>query len=374
MPPRRRSKKRVSRQHQRRAAAIVGATVLVALAGLAFAAFTAWSYPRRPHRAGDARPVKLIIGRGMSAGQIAQALAEQQLIARPAWFRFYATERGAAQKIKPGQYTLTAGQSPSQILDALVAGIPDEEVTVTIPEGKNLLEVAALLEEAGVCKSDELLREARSPVLLGKLGVPGDSCEGYLFPDSYKFRPATPAAKVIGRLVKRAKEVYAELRLQHKAGLAALQKTYRFDDHQVVLMASLVEKETGAPEERPRIAGVFLNRLRLPTFKPHLLQTDPTIVYGCTVPLERSEACQKFEGRIRRIHLDDPDNPYNTYTHEGLPPGPICNPGRAALEAVMKPDQTPYLYFVSKNDGTHQFSKTLQEHTAAVDKYQRSGG
>ena len=133
-------------------------------------------------------------------------------------------------------------------------------------------------------------------------------------------------------------------------------------------MASLVEKETAQPAERPRIAGVFLNRLKLPTFVPHRLETDPTIVYGCTVPVKKSAACKKFEGRIRKMHLTDEDNPYNTYTHEGLPPGPISNPGRAALEAVLKPDATPYLYFVSKNDGTHYFSKTRAEHEAAVEQ------
>ena len=104
---------------------------------------------------------------------------------------------------------------------------------------------------------------------------------------------------------------------------------------------------------------------------PHVLQTDPTIVYGCTVPKEKSAACAQFEGRIRRIQLTDKDNPYNTYTHAGLPPGPICNPGRAAMLAAIEPDQTPYLFFVSKNDGTHYFSKTEKEHEAAVDKYQR---
>ena len=116
---------------------------------------------------------------------------------------------------------------------------------------------------------------------------------------------------------------------------------------------------------------MFLNRLRFTSFKPKLLQTDPTIIYGCTVPEQKSAACESFEGRIRRVHLRDPDNPYNTYTHEGLPPGPIANPGRAALEAVLRPEKTRYLYFVSRNDGTHQFSKTVEEHERAVDKYIR---
>jgi UPF0755 protein len=292
----------------------------------------------------------------------------------PSWFRIYATERGDASKVRPGRYTFRPEMTPKQILDALIIGVPEEEVAVTLPEGRNLLEVADLLDKAGVTSKAEFLRTVRDAVLMRQLGVPGDTFEGYLYPDRYEFRPGTAATKVIARLVRHTKEVLAELKDKHKSGVAALQKLHGFDDHQIVLMASLVEKETARPEERPRIAGVFLNRLRLSTFKPHLLQTDPTIVYGCTVPVEKSAACRKWDGRIHRIHLDDKDNPYNTYTHEGLPPGPICNPGRAALEAVMQPDATPFLYFVSKNDGSHYFSKTRAEHEAAVDKYQRHAG
>jgi hypothetical protein len=131
--------------------------------------------------------------------------------------------------------------------------------------------------------------------------------------------------------------VLGELKSQYFEGLRVLNRQYKFGDREIIIMASLVEKETARPEERPRIAGVFLNRLRLPTFKPHRLETDPTIIYGCTVPVEKSEACKQFQGRIRRIHLQDVDNPYNTYTHEGLPPAPISNPGRAALAAVLAP-------------------------------------
>ncbi len=361
----------MSAKDQRRAAIVVGATMLaLGLVG-GWSAHRALGYPHRALRDGDTHPVRLVVTKNMTAAAIGHALADRGVIEHPRWFRVYATERGDSQKVRPGQYTFTPSMSPAQIIDALIAGVPEEEIAVTIPEGKNLLEVAMILEDGGVCPHEEFERAAHDPSQLEKLGVPGESAEGYLFPDRYQFRPATPAPKVIARLVKHGKEVYAELREHHKAGVAALQKAYKFDDHQIVLMASLVEKETAEPSERPRIAGVFLNRLRLPTFVPHLLQTDPTIVYGCTVPVELSAACKKFEGRIHKIQLEDKDNPYNTYTHEGLPPGPICNPGRAALEAVMQPDSTPYLYFVSKNDGTHYFSKTRAEHEAAVDRYQR---
>jgi UPF0755 protein len=188
-------------------------------------------------------------------------------------------------------------------------------------------------------------------------------------------RPHTAPARVLIPLVRRHRQVFAELRAAHAKTVAELKKTLGFDDHKIVVLASIVEKETGRAEERPRIAQVFMNRLRMPTFSPKLLQTDPTIIYGCTVGTPRSPACLKWDGRIRRIQLEDRENPYNTYTHEGLPPGPISNPGRAALEAVMAPDHTPYLYFVAKNDGTgsHYFSKSVAEHNAAVVKYQRGG-
>jgi UPF0755 protein len=356
----------------RRAAKIVVSTVLLFLLTIGVIAWQALRYPDTP--AGGKAQAKIVVEKGMGLGEIARRLHDKQLISHPSWFRFYANERGLAQKIRAGQYTFDGSMTPRQLLDKLVEGVPIEEVSVTIPEGKNLLQVGELLELAGVTSKEDAWKAARDPQLAKQLGVPGDTLEGYLFPDTYRFRPGTPAAKVFAHMVKHAQTIYAEVKAKHTAGFDGLRKTYKFGDREVVLMASLVEKETAQPEERPRIAGVFLNRLRLASFVPHLLQTDPTIVYGCTVPLKKSAACKKFEGRIRRIHLEDKENPYNTYTHEGLPPGPIANPGRAALEAVLAPDSTPYLYFVSKNDGTHQFSKTVKEHEAAVDKYQRGGG
>ena len=241
------------------------------------------------------------------------------------------------------------------------------------PTGKNLLEVAEILDAAGIAGKAELAAKASDPAFAAELGLPGNTLEGYLFPDTYRLRPRSTPARALIPLVRRHRQVWGELRAAHAKAALELKKTLGFDDHKIVVLASIVEKETGRPEERPRIAQVFINRLRMPTFVPKLLQTDPTIIYGCTVATPRSAACQKWDGRIRRIHLDDRDNPYNTYTHEGLPPGPISNPGRAALEAVLAPDHTPFLYFVAKNDGTHQFSRTVAEHNAAVVKYQRGG-
>ena len=356
----------------RRAGAIVFLSVTAVLGVAGVSLWQAIHYPNRAAtETGEPKQLKLVVERGQNLREIAIKLGQGGIIAHPSWFRFYANERGLAQKIRAGHYEFSSTMTPRQVLDKLVEGVPLEEQAVTIPEGKNLLQIAELLEQAGVCARDEFEKAARDPQLIEHLAVSGPTLEGYLFPDTYRFRPGTPAAKVAAAMVKHARDVYAETKEKHKAGFAALQKQYKFGDREVVLMASLVEKETAQPDERPRIAGVFLNRLRLPTFVPHLLQTDPTIVYGCVVPTKKSPACLKYEGRIRRIHLEDKENLYNTYTHEGLPPGPICNPGRAALEAVLAPDATPYLYFVSKNDGTHYFSKTRAEHEAAVTKYQR---
>jgi UPF0755 protein len=356
----------------KRAASIVATTVVVFLTVVALLAYNAYRYPNR-RSGGPDRRAKIVVERGTPLGEIARRLHEQGIIDHPSWFRFYANERGLSQKIRAGQYSFSSDMTPAEVLARLVEGVPVEEIAVTVPEGKNLVQVAEIFGEAGVCDREALERVARDPQIARQLNVPGTTLEGYLYPDTYRFRRGTSAVKVATALTKHALDTLAQLKALHRSGVQMLQKTYRFEDREIVLMASLVEKETAQPAERPRIAGVFLNRLRLPTFVPHLLQTDPTIVYGCTVPPHKSTACARFEGRIRRLQLDDHDNPYNTYTHEGLPPGPISNPGRAALEAVLRPDATPYLYFVSRNDGTHYFSKTRAEHEAAVNRYQRGG-
>jgi len=361
----------VSVAEQKQAAKIVGLTVALFVAVTGGLAWQALRYPDS-HPSGAPHDAQLTVEKGMSLGEISRRLADRGLLDHPSWFRFYVNQRGLAQKIRAGQYTLSSKMSPKELLQRLIEGVPVEEVAVTIPEGKNMVQVAEILDSAGVCSGDEALKLMRDAAFAHSLGVPNTTLEGYLYPDTYRFRAKSTPAKVLAQLVKHGQDVLAALEKQHASGVAMLKSKYGFGDREIVLMASLVEKETAQPAERPRIAGVFLNRLRLPTFVPHKLETDPTIVYGCTVPTRKSAACKKFEGRIRKIQLTDADNPYNTYTHEGLPPGPISNPGRAALEAVLQPDATPYLYFVSKNDGTHYFSKTRAEHEAAVNKYQRN--
>lgn len=351
-------------------------TTLVGVVVVAVLVYKVWTYPDTA--GGTAKgPVEVEIPRGSGAQQVSEILAAKGLLDRPAIFRLYAGQRGVASRFKAGHYKITAPATPRQLLEVMIKGAADELVSVTIPEGRHMIEVAELVSAAGITPKAELLAKAVDPAFVRSLEIPGPSLEGYLYPDTYRLRPRTPAERTLVAMVRRHRQVYEELRAAHPAGIDRLKQTLGFDDAKVVIMASIVEKETGRPQERPRIAQVIINRLTKPDFQPKLLQMDPTIIYGCTVaPLflgKTSGPCSEWEGRIRYIHLRDTENPYSTYTHEGMPPGPISNPGRAALAAVMKPDGSHYLFYVAKNDGTHQFSATRAEHDAAVVKYQRGG-
>ncbi len=330
----------------------------------------AFSYPDRP-LPGPEAPLKITVAKGATFGMVLKQLREAKVVKRAFLFRLFANSSGLASRLRPGTYTVRPGITPRQLLQMFVKGPKIVLKRVTLPEGKNMLEVAAILAKAGIADEKALVKAVRSRSLAQKLGIPASNVEGYLFPDTYRFRPGTKPEEVIRTLVKRHFQVMRELKARHPSYLIRLRNRFRFDDHQIVILASIVEKETGVPRERPLIAGLFLNRLHFPQFKSRKLETDPTIIYGCTVPVRKSDACRQFRGRIRRIQLNDAENPYNTYQHAGLPPGPISNPGRAALRAVIRPTESKYLYFVAKNDGTHYFSKTFAEHDRMVTRYQR---
>ena len=366
----------MSRRAMRQALVVFALTGVTGAAGLLLLHRYAVSYPERPAEQ-PGRAVTVVIPSGAHLTRVVQLLQDQGLIRSPAAFRFYANYKGAAAKIRAGTYRLQTSITPRKLLEVLVHGVPAPQVTLTIPEGKHVLEVAEIIASRGVASRSALLQAMRDPILLRRLGVPSSrSIEGFLFPDTYRFRADTPADRVLDVLFQRHKRVYVQLCARYPQGLKRLRRQLGWGHKEIVTMASIVEKETGKKSERPLIAGVFFNRLTFAHFQPKLLQTDPTIIYGCTVPEEqsRSAACRRFEGRIRRIHLDDRDNPYNTYTHAGLPPGPIANPGEAAIAAVLQPKRSRYLYFVSRNDGSHYFSRTRAQHEQAVDYYQRRRG
>lgn len=367
-------KPRRSRRAQRWALAVVLVSLGLASWALVRAYEQIVAYPERPGTGGS-EIIEVEVPRGASFPQVLELLVEHGVIAddESGYFKLYVLQEGAARKTTAGMHRFRGDMTPAEILVELQRKQKVVELSVTIPEGKHILQVAQILAEAGLGDAAQLEAMMRDPELLKELDIPGPTAEGYLFPDTYKFREGATAKQVVTRLVERHRQVYAELRRRHGAAARDLKEDLGWGDHEIVILASIVEKETAAVEERPLIAGVFLNRMRFPGFNPKLLQTDPTIIYGCTVPSDKSEACEQFEGRIRRIHLRDKDNPYSTYAHEGLPPGPISNPGKEALEAVLAPTKSRYLYFVARNDGTHEFSKTVAEHEKWVDLYQRKG-
>jgi UPF0755 protein len=303
-----------------------------------------------PVRAVDAAPQPLVVPQGSSAEAIGRQLADLGLVRHSLVFRLLVLVRGVGGSLKAGEYSLEGPMSLDQIVDVLARGevVRNE---VTFPEGLNAVETSEIVGARGL-SADAFLQATKNVALIQDLDPDASDLEGYLFPDTYDIpRTADPVGVLVGRMVQRFRDVMApELpRIVEK----------KLTVRQVVTLASLVERETARPEERPRIAAVFLNRLR----KGMLLQTDPTVIYALRL-------AGKWDGNIRRDDLQI-DSPYNTYRYPGIPPGPIANPGRGALLGVIEPLDVKDLYFVSRNDGTHQFSETLAQHNRAVDRYQR---
>jgi UPF0755 protein len=362
----------MSKRSFRIALAVVVGSVLIALAVAGVFVKRALAYPEQAH-VGSGADVEIEIKTGMTFPQIARMLADKQVVDRPTWFRMYAMWKGDTTNVKTGKYLIKDNVTPDAVLKVLVAGVKEVTTKVTLPEGKNMLEYFALLEQGRVASAKELEALARDKEFLAQHAITGDSVEGYLFPDTYEFRVGEKPHVVLERLIARYQEVWNELLAQHGRDAAKLKDKLHWSDRDILTMASIVEKEAVDPAERPRIAQVFINRLVKDDFKPHRLETDPTIRYGCEVPVQKSAACAGWnvQDRLHTAQLRDQDNPYNTYTHDGLPPGPIANPGRRSIEAVLAPDGSDYLYFVAKDARNHVFSRTLEEHKHNVDKYQR---
>ena len=362
----------MSKRSFRIALAVVVGSLVLALAIAGLFVHRALAYPQAVH-AGAGVDVQVEIKPGMTFPQIATMLADKHVVDRPTWFRIYAMWEGDTTNVKTGSYLIKDNLAPEAVLKILVAGVKEVTTKVTLPEGKNMLEYFALLEQARVAPAKELEALARDKDFLAQHAITGDSVDGYLFPDTYELRVGEKPRAVLERLIARQQEIWNELLAQHGRDAARLKDKLHWSDRDILTMASIVEKEAVDPAERPRIAQVFINRLVKDDFKPHRLETDPTIRYGCEVPLQKSAACAAWniQDRLHTAQLRDQDNPYNTYTHDGLPPGPISNPGRSAIEAVLAPDGSDYLYFVAKDARNHVFSRTLEEHKRNVDRYQR---
>jgi UPF0755 protein len=328
--------------------------LIVAMAG-AVVLWQAFRFLRTP--AGTSSEVVVFnLERGQSSREVAGRLAADGLITDADKFRIYSRIKGQAANLRVGEYALRRNMTPSEILRTLVSGRSIEYV-VTVSEGLNRFEIAAIVEKAGIGKADEFMRLTADVefvrATLGDLWSPDvANLEGYLFPETYHVTRSLGVRGLIRQMVAKFKEQLA--RVQYGSPIAV-----PLTRHQLVTLASIVEKETGAPEERPLISSVFHNRMK----KRMRLQTDPTVIYGVWV---RDGV---WNGNISRKDLTTP-TPYNTYVIPSLPPGPIANPGFHALQAAARPEESPFLFFVSRNDGTHIFSETYQKHRSAVDEYQ----
>jgi UPF0755 protein len=302
------------------------------------------------------------IERGASWTEIVDRLERAGLVANRTYFQIWARTRGLPRAVKAGAYQFEGPLDTRALASRLREGTEGRDVEVTIPEGWTIFDIADHLSEEGLVDRSTFLETARAPELLASFDLQfHDSFEGYLFPDTYRFHPDATAEDVVRRMHRRWRRIWTELRNEHEASWTSLKQSYEFERHDVVTIASIVQAETRVDRERRLVARVVLNRLDADM----RLQMDPTCVYGPDhyddVPTP--EIC------------DDASNAYSTYAHDGLPPGPIGNPGRASLEGALDPadgaEAKSYLYYVARQDGTgrHVFSKTYREHRRAIDAY-----
>lgn len=305
-----------------------------------------------------ARSKVINIAPGMKFSEVARLLEDKGLIRSKMGFTILAWVKGVSGRLQAGEYQLSPAQKPDDILDYLVNGRVLKHI-VTIPEGFNIYDVAGLIESAGLMPRQRFIEAAKDKTLLDRLGIDARSAEGYLFPDTYFFTKDATPQKIIAAMVERLKDIWKKDGFQERA--MALGLTMK----DVLILASIVEKEAAMPSERPVIASVFWNRIK----RGMPLQSDPTVYYGI-LDGSGTGAISDSTARLTKKDLRT-TTPYNTYCIKGLPEGPIANPGREAIRAVLYPEKTDFLYFVSKNNGTHYFSKTLDEHNMAVAKYQR---
>jgi UPF0755 protein len=296
-----------------------------------------------------AAPVRIDVAAGEPFRTTAAKLETAGLVpsarALVLWARFEAIDR----RIQHGAYQFTEPTTPIEALERMRSG-EAMVIHVLLPEGATARDLAQALEHGGLGPAPVFLTLARNGAFARSLGIAADGLEGYLFPDTYFLSPLDSAQKILRTFVARFHQVFTP-DFEAEASKAG------FTVHQIVTLASVIEKETAREEEQPLISAVFRNRLR----QGMPLQADPTVIYGI----------ENFDGNLTRRDLETP-TPYNTYTAPGLPAGPIANPGRSALLAALRPADVPYLYFVARDDGSHEFNTSLAEHNRAVNRYQRS--
>jgi UPF0755 protein len=332
---------------------VVGLLAITLAIGVAVAGTTAWLIDRRvrePRRGFDAAEVFVDIPPGAGAGAIGRRLVDAGIVADLWTFRAALWMTGRARDLKAGEYRFDRPLSTLDVIDRLARGDVHKRL-LTFREGLDLAEMSRVFEEGGFGSAADFVRAASNPAAVAELDPDATDLEGYLFPETYALARGTSADELVRQMVSLFLRSW-EARLAKDAAAAGL------TPRQIVTLASLVEKETALAEERPLVAAVYRNRLRIGMG----MQADPTVIYA----LQRAG---RYDGNLTREDLQF-DSPYNTYRYAGLPPGPIAAPGLASLEATVRPADVSYLYFVSRNDGSHVFAETLAEHNRNVREWQ----
>lgn len=303
-----------------------------------------------PYRGFAAEEVFVELPAGIGVAAIAQRLADEGVVSDPLVFRAAARLSGADRRLQAGEYRFADAATPYDVVDRLARGDVYTR-PITFPEGLTIEEMAVIFAQAGFGEASAFVEAAGDRALVADIDPTAPSLEGYLFPDTYALPRSADAAAVVRRMVDGFKAAFDE---ELRALAVAEEMTIR----EVVTLASLVEEETARADERTTVAAVYRNRLRIGM----ALQCDPTVIYAMRL-------AGIWNGNIRRQDLQI-DSPYNTYRYPGLPPGPIASPGRAAMLAALTPEDVDYLYFVSRNDGSHVFASTLAEHNRNVQRWQ----
>lgn len=329
---------------------VVFVVLAVGAAGAGAIGWMAWTRMQAPFKGYTEAERFVDIPSGTRTAGIGERLVQAGVVSDPRVFRMALWWTGRSRGLKAGEYRFDAPMTVFEVIDRLARGDVYTR-RVTFPEGLTISELAAIYADGGFGTAVEFEAAARNASLITDLDPAARDLEGYLFPDTYAVPRVTRAETMVALMVDRFRAAYSD-ELRRKAVAQGL------TTRQVITLASIVEKETAKAEERPIVAAVYRNRVRVKMG----LQADPTVVYAL-------RKAGRYDGNIRRTDLMV-DSPYNTYRYAGLPPGPIAAPGQASIEAALSPAEVPYLYFVSRNDGSHVFAETLAQHNRNVAEFQ----
>jgi UPF0755 protein len=328
----------------------IGIFVLLVIVAAGGVAGIAWTHLKTPYKGYESSEQFVQIPAGAGAAEIRQRLLDAGLVQDSLTLRLALRWTGASRNLKAGEYRFDRPMTAVEVVQKIARGDVYGQ-RITFPEGLTIREMAALYEMRGLGKASEFIDAARNTALIQDLDPAASDLEGYLFPDTYTVGRTVMASDLVAQMV-------AGFRTAYPADAPQPPDQPPLSPRQIVTLASLIEKETGKADERPLVSAVYRNRLRIGMG----MQADPTVVYAL-------QKAGKYDGNIRKEDLSM-NSPYNTYKYPGLPPGPIASPGKASLDAAVHPADAPFLYFVSRNDGSHVFATTLAEHNRNVQEFQ----